>query len=418
MKRTNWFMKLLIVLPAILLIVLLAWMTVDWWKLNHSGQSYETYLSQSDPADTKTAAAEKQDNAEKAGAAAAPSTEEVLKVDLSDTQPAETPASETPSESETEPEDPVLHLLFGGDVYFSSHVLEAYDKAGGIHGVLDDGYRAEIAASDIFMVNEEFPFSSRGTQKDKTYTYRLPPERVSIMHELGIDIVSLANNHTLDFGEEALVDTCTTLEGAGIPYVGAGPNMDRARQLETIEVRGRTVGFLAASRVFPDTTWIANSKKPGMVSGYDPKVILEEVEKAGELCDYLVVYVHWGIERDEMPQQYQHDLGKSLIDAGADIVIGSHPHVLQGIEYYNGKPIIHSLGNFVFGSSIPRTALLRADVDPEKGSVLLSLVPGTSGAGYTRTLTDAAKRAEFFQYIESISFGVTIDENGTILPPG
>lgn len=425
MRRTNWFMKLLIILPAVLLIILLGWMTMDWWKLNHSGQSYETYLPESDENGKTQPSGGLEDSVSSGnegntetiesgdqGSAAATSSEEVLKVNLSETE-----ASEIQPETETAPEDPILHLLFGGDVYFSSHVLEAYNKAGGIHGVLDEGYRAEIAASDIFMVNEEFPFSNGGTPKDKTYTFRLPTERVSMMHELGIDIVSLANNHTLDYGEEALVDTCTTLEGAGIPYVGAGVNMDRAKQLETIEVRGRTVGFLAASRVFPDTTWIANSKKPGMVSGYDPKILLEQVESAGELCDYLVVYIHWGIERDETPKEYQRNLGKSLIDAGADIVIGSHPHVLQGIEYYNGKPIIYSLGNFVFGSSIPKTALLRVNVDPENQSASLSLVPGTSGAGYTKVLTDEAKKEEFYNYIESISFGVTIDENGSVIPP-
>lgn len=416
MRRMNWFMKLLIILPAVLLIVLLGWMTMDWWKLNHGGQSYETYLPESGGESGQTESA---GGTESSGNKKSPeekedaSSEEVLKVNLSDTEASEISFE---SETESEPEDMVLHLLFGGDVYFSSHVLDAYNKAGGIHGVLSEEYQAEIAASDVFMVNQEFPFSNGGTPKDKTYTYRLPTERVSMMHELGIDIVSLANNHTLDYGEEALIDTCTTLEGAGIPYVGAGVNMDRARQLETLEVRGRTVGFLAASRVFPDTTWIANSKKPGMVSGYDPKILLEQVENAGELCDYLVVYVHWGIERDEMPQEYQRNLGKSLIDAGADIVIGSHPHVLQGIEYYNGKPIIYSLGNFIFGSSIPKTALLRANVDPENQFVSLSLVPGTSGAGYTKMLTDDAKKAEFYKYIESISFGISIDENGNIIP--
>ena len=204
--------------------------------------------------------------------------------------------------------------------------------------MLDEAYRDEISRADIYMANQEFPFSDRGTPApDKQFTFRVPPERVSMMHELGIDIVTIANNHTLDYGTDALVDTCTTLENAGIPYVGAGANMDRAKQLETIEVRGRTIGFLAASRVYPDTSWVANSKKPGMVSGYDPSILLKEIEAAGEYCDYLVVYMHWGIERDEKPQEYQRTLGRQLIDAGADLVIGSHPHVLQGIEYYQGK---------------------------------------------------------------------------------
>lgn len=410
MKKSNWFMKLLVILPAALLVVLLTWMAVDWWNLNHGTESRDqvTFAEAVTQEESRTEESTSESGSE-------PSADEVLKLNLSESE--ETREEESSSESETEAGDPILHLLFGGDVYLSDHVIQAYDNAGGIHGVLDDGYRAEIGAADIFMVNQEFPFSDRGTPApDKTFTFRLPPARVAMLSEMGIDIVALANNHSLDYGTDALVDTCTTLEGAGIPYVGAGPNMDRAKKLETLEVRGRTVGFLAGSRVFPDTSWVANSQKPGMVSGYDPKILLEETEKAGEFCDYLVVYMHWGVEREEMPKDYQRALGKKLIDAGADLVIGSHPHVLQGIEYYNGKPIVYSLGNFVFGSSIPKTALLRADVDLDQDSVTLSLVPGTSGAGFTRELTDAGKIAEFYRYIEGISFGIVVDGNGYVSP--
>ena len=190
--------------------------------------------------------------------------------------------------------------------------------------------------------------------------------------------------------------------------------MNRARQLEKIEVNGKTIGFLAASRVYPDADWVANSKKPGMVSGYDPTILLEEIKKAGESCDYVVVYVHWGVERDEKPQEYQRVLGKKIIDAGADLVIGSHPHVLQGIEYYNGKPICYSLGNFIFGSSIPKTALIRANVDFTQGTTTLSLVPGTSKAGFTRTLTQEDDIQGFYQYFQGISFGISVDENGVV----
>ena len=398
MKRTNLLMKLLIILPVFLLAALLVWIAVDGQR----GGIRETPAS-----GQETAAAPAAQEGEQT-AASAP--EEVLKLEVSETE-----AASTAAVAETEPEDPVVHLLFSGDVYFSSHVLTAYDNAGGIHGVLAEAYRDEISRADIYMANQEFPFSDRGTPApDKQFTFRVPPERVSMMHELGIDIVTIANNHTLDYGTDALVDTCTTLENAGIPYVGAGANMDRAKQLETIEVRGRTIGFLAASRVYPDTSWVANSKKPGMVSGYDPSILLKEIEAAGEYCDYLVVYMHWGIERDEKPQEYQRTLGRQLIDAGADLVIGSHPHVLQGIEYYQGKPIVYSLGNFIFGSSIPKTALVRADVDLEQNQVKLSLVPGTSGAGFTKELTDPGKKAEFYQYMQEISFGVTIDENGVV----
>lgn len=137
-------------------------------------------------------------------------------------------------------------------------------------------------------------------------------------------------------------------------------------------------------------------------------------------CDYVAVFVHWGIEREERPQEYQRTLGQQYIDAGADLVVGSHPHVLQGIEYYKGKPIVYSLGNFVFGSSIPKTALLKVTL-PEKGmegevGAGLQLIPGTSGAGYTRRLTDEGELHAFYEYIESISFGVSLDLQGIIVP--
>jgi poly-gamma-glutamate synthesis protein (capsule biosynthesis protein) len=404
MKKINGFMKLLIVLPALLLFILLGWMIMDKLKWSQGAQNAVSTEVVAESAEMNTTSA-----------AVIETTEESIKIQIAESEEGIIIEAETEPIPETEPEDPVVHLLFAGDVLLSNHVISAYDKAGGIHGVLDDGYRQVIDQSDIFMVNQEFPFSDRGTAApDKQFTFRLPPSRVSAMNELGIDIVALANNHSLDFGTDALVDTCTTLDGADIKYVGAGPNMDRAKQLETIEVNGKTIGFLAASRVYPDTSWVANSKKPGMVSGYDPTILLQEIEKARDVCDYLVVYVHWGIEKDVKPQEYQRVLGKKIIDAGADIVIGSHPHVLQGIEYYNGKPICYSLGNFIFGSSIPKTALLKADVDFSQNNVTLSLVPGTSGAGYTRELTDPGKIQEFYQYIQGLSYDVTVDENGII----
>lgn len=315
----------------------------------------------------------------------------------------------------TEDEDSTLQLVFAGDILLSDHVLNAYRKAGNIGGVVDSGFRKVIDGSDIFMANEEFPFSSRGTAAaDKQFTFRLPPEKVSMFQELGIDIVTLANNHALDFGTDALLDTCSTLDDAGILRVGAGANLDEAKKPVFMEVKGRRIGFLGASRVIPEGSWNATSKGPGMLTTYDPALLLEEIRTARESCDYLVVYVHWGIERDERPQEYQRTLGQQYIDAGADLVVGSHPHVMQGLEYYRGKPIVYSLGNFVFGSSIPKTALLEVEWDGE--NALLRLVPGTSSGGYTRMLTDQGEKAGFYQYITSISYGVTVGEDGIVVP--
>lgn len=277
-----------------------------------------------------------------------------------------------------------ITLLFAGDVYFSNHVLNAYDNAGGIHGVLDEGIRAEIDAADIFMVNQEFPFTERGTQAaDKQFTFRLPHDRLHLMNEMGIDIVTMANNHILDYGPEGITDSIAALNEAGIRYVGVGENLDEAKKLEIIEVKGKKIGFLGTSRVYMAASWAAGDNHPGVFSTYDPTLPLEEIKKADELVDYLVVYVHWGVERETEPKEYQRTMGKQYVDAGADMVIGSHPHVLQPLEYYQDKPIMYSLGNFVFGSSIPNTELLKIVIG-EDGEMTVTEIPCTSSAGYTR----------------------------------
>ena len=307
-----------------------------------------------------------------------------------------------------------IHLAFGGDVYLSDHVLKAYQQ-GGIGGVLGESLRRQAEAADLFMVNEEFPFSLRGEPApDKQYTFRLPPDKVSLFQEMGIDLVTLANNHGLDYGREALLDSLETLDGAGIAWVGAGENLDQAKAMKTFEIKGKTLGFLGATRVIPVADWAASSSRPGMLSAYDPSLLLEEIRKGKENCDFLVVYLHWGLEQKEMPEEYQRQMGRQCIEAGADLVIGSHPHVLQGLEYYQGKPIVYSLGNYVFGSSIPRTVLLTAVLGEE--GLSLQVIPATSSAGYTREITEESRRQELFSYLESISFGVEVDEEGRISP--
>lgn len=286
-------------------------------------------------------------------------------------------------EEKEEEEDTNITLLFAGDVYLSGHVLNAYEKAGGIHGVLDENIRQEIESADLFMVNQEFPFTDRGTPAaDKQFTFRLPPSRISIFKEMGIDIVTLANNHILDYGPEGITDSMAALDQEGILHVGAGENLAQAKKLETVVIKDRVIGFLGVSRVYMDGSWAAGSSHPGVFSTYDSRQAVAEIKAAEEQCDYLVVYVHWGVEKETVPKDYQRTLGHEYIDAGADLVVGSHPHVLQEIEYYKEKPIVHSLGNFVFGSSIPETELLKVTLT-EEGAEITTL-PCTSSGGYTR----------------------------------
>ncbi|WP_455715573.1 CapA family protein [Anaerosporobacter sp.] len=308
-----------------------------------------------------------------------------------------------------------INMTIAGDVLFSTSPLNKYDSGNGITSILSSDLIDKMKSADINMVNLEFPFSTRGTQmKDKQYTFRADPSRCSILTEMGVDIVSLANNHTLDFGTEALLDTITTLEENNILSVGAGTDLDSAKRPSVVTVNGRNIAILGASRVIPVTDWNATKYSPGVFTTYDPTLLIEEIKTAKQSNDLVVVYVHWGIEKNENPEEYQRTMAKQYIDAGADLVIGSHPHVLQGIEYYNGKTIVYSLGNFIFGHTIERTTLLEVIID-EENSCNLRLIPCETEDSYTHTITTDEKIQEFFAYYERISYGIKIDEYGNVL---
>lgn len=341
-------------------------------------------------------------------------TENTESVQTENAQTENTERESPRTDDEDREQEGTLRFVFAGDVLLSDYVLGAYERGGGIRGVVDEELQQVIDSGDVFMVNQEFPFSSRGSAApDKQYTFRLPPEKVSLLREMNIDIVTLANNHAMDYGTDALLDTCQTLDQAGILRVGAGSDLKEASAPAVMEMKGKKIGFLGASRVIPVASWNATDTKPGMLTTYDPALLLEEIRQLRERCDYVIVYVHWGLERHERPEEYQRRLGQQYIDAGADLVIGSHPHVLQGLEYYKGKPIVYSLGNFVFGSSIPRTALLTAEWDGEE--TVLKLIPAVSASGSTKAVTEAEKKAEFDQYMTEISYGAAV-ENGLVVP--
>lgn len=306
-----------------------------------------------------------------------------------------------------------IEMLFGGDIYLSDYIIQKYDKDG-IDGILSAELQKEFADASIAMINSEFAFTSRGTPMNgKQYTFRRDPKYVQIYKDMKLDMVTLANNHSIDFGTDGLLDTMDTLKEAGIQYVGAGKTITEARETRYISVNNKNIAILGASRVIPDPDWNAGNSKPGLLTTYDPTALIEEVKAAAEKSDYIVVYVHWGIEKDTKPQEYQRSIAKQLIDAGADLVIGSHPHVLQGIEYYKDKPIVYSLGNFMFYNSIEKTAVLKVSVDPSN-QVSVQLLPCSAANACTSIIEDEKDRDDFYQYIKSISFQIDFDENGMV----
>lgn len=319
--------------------------------------------------------------------------------------PYEAPDFEKAADRREEETEKAVSLSFVGDVNLDGF-QELYGSSG-ISALLSDSCVKELTSADYTMGNHEFAFSTRGEPAEKQYVYREDPKLVSVLTDMGMDIVSLANNHALDYGKDALIDTMDTLSGAGIAYVGAGADYNEAKALKKAELKGKTFGFLAASRVIPETGWNAGSATPGMFTCYDSAGLIKAIKEAKESCDVVIVYLHWGVERVEYPEDYERKLGKDCIDAGADLVLGSHPHILQGFEFYRGKAICYSLGNFLFMKTTD-TLVLQASVS-EENEITLRLSP------YVREgnrLVETKDKKALFSHLQEISFNVTIDENG------
>jgi poly-gamma-glutamate capsule biosynthesis protein CapA/YwtB (metallophosphatase superfamily) len=210
--------------------------------------------------------------------------------------------------------------------------------------------RSYFAGAQIVFGNLEGPLTTRGTpEQDKTYVFRSPPDKVGqALRNAGFTVVSLANNHTLDFGAEGLAETIEALDAVGIAHVGAGENLQAARRPAFFDVGGKRVAVLAYSLTLPEHFY-AEANKPGTAFGHEAHV-RADVVAARQQADIVLVSFHWGQEGKTTLREYQTRLGHVAIDAGAAAVIGHHPHILQGIEHYKDGVILYSLGNFTFGS--------------------------------------------------------------------
>ena len=315
-----------------------------------------------------------------------------------------------------------LTLSFAGDMNLDENwcTTQTLDRqANGIYDCIAPELISYMKEADIFMPNNEFTYSERGTKlPNKAWTFRAHPSRVNIMKELGTDIVLLANNHCYDYGANSLYDTFDTLENAGIPYVGAGRTLNDAIQPYYFQYGDLIIAYVAASRAEKyKMTPQATDTTPGILRCYDPSLYLEVIKQTSNVADIVIANIHWGTEGSHKVEQYQRDLAYAMLDAGADAVIGSHPHVLQGIEYYKGKPIMYSLGNFWFNAKTMYTCLYELEIDTDAKSVCgVRFIPAIQENCKTSYPADLATQRKIYDFEQSISMNIMIDDDGYVHP--
>lgn len=237
-----------------------------------------------------------------------------------------------------------ITLIFGGDVMLARNV--GYNiKYSGFDPF--SSTKALLTSADLAMVNLECVISDKGYKNSyKAYTFRAPVETLTTLKSAGIDIVSLANNHVADYGNSAFSDMLERLKASGVGYVGGGLNEEEAYSPLYVEIKGVRFAFLAFSNI--EIPWFTAQGDSMGVAWFDDSKVVSAITTASQNSDYVVVMPHWGIEYTDVLLPDQERLAHLMIDSGADLIIGGHPHHTQRIEEYNGGKIYYSVGNFIF----------------------------------------------------------------------
>jgi hypothetical protein len=251
-------------------------------------------------------------------------------------------------------------------------------------GVLAQGFDAPwsrvrelFTNDDLSVVNLECSPGTGGLAEDKEFTFRCP-RGFEAMHEAGVDVANLGNNHAGDFGKDPLIAGMEALRHAGVATVGAGRNASEANEPAIFELRGKRIAVLGFGGVVPSPTWIARTG-PGVADGYDVASMAAAVRAAKTRADHVIVTLHWGAELKTEPFADDVARAQTMIDAGADAIFGHHAHVLQPLRFYKGRPIFYGLGNFVWPRGGP-TAVGQVVIGTD-GKVSGCLLPATISGG-------------------------------------
>ncbi len=319
--------------------------------------------------------------------------------------------------------DTPLKITAVGDLMMSSWIIDLVREQG-----VDfpfDSTRSWVESADLAIANLEAPLTTSDNKfPDKTFTFKVPPEFVNGIANAGFDVVTMANNHIADYGCEGIQHSIETLTAAGIQFCGAGATVDDACAPAIIETNGLRVAFVGFSMTYPEDFWASKTRCGTCYP--TPERLYEVINECEMIADLTIASFHWGAEKHTTPREYQIQYAHMAIDYGADLVLGHHPHVLQGLELYKNKLIAYSLGNYVFASysNSSRTSIvLRCMIRPE-GLVLARVVPinvHNATVKFQPVEFKGSYRDRVIQDLNSISKplnngAILIDAEGFILP--
>lgn len=283
-----------------------------------------------------------------------------------------------------------IYLSFAGDVHFEEQ-LKSQAQSGGLQSL-----KPIFADSDIVMINLETALTNRGKAENKTYTFRADPTALKTLKSVGVDVVTMANNHAMDYGTGVgLQDTLRSKAQSDVAVLGIGSNQANAMKPFVTTIKNTTFAYFAFDDFWVLKNWPATATKPGMAVWANHRdALIKQIKTWSAKVDVVAVYVHWGYEYQKCPTSRQRGIASQLADAGADIILGSHPHILQGIGKKSGSVVAYSLGNFAwYGHENVESGILRVVVQNKKVKSY-SLIPtmyGKSGLPYLVTGTNAER---------------------------
>lgn len=285
-------------------------------------------------------------------------------------------ATPSPSTSPSPARRGKLVIHAAGDVNLDPSYIPNFRSQG--YGYAWAGLGDLFKDDDLTLVNLECAVSNEGTAVPKEFNFRGDPAALPAMKRAGVDVANMANNHSYDFGPEALVDTRRNLVRNRIAPVGAGKDEQQALSPALFDINGwkvAVVGFDLVVDPFPEA--VATASKPGTAAGHDTGLMVRTVRSISRDADLVIVTIHWGVELDTQPRADQVALAHRFIDAGADMIFGGHSHRLQPEIPYRGKPVFYSLGNFVwpnFSVAGSTTGVAEVVVRPD-GGIRAKLLP-------------------------------------------